>query len=146
MKKTGRSARPEDEAGPGPLFPIVGVAASAGGVESFQRLLPRLPADAGMAFVIAPPPSAQPAGVLASLFAGATPMPVREAAPWTVVRPNHVYVIPPDKPMRIVHSVLARALQLEGEPALQPVDYFFRSLAADRKVLGIGLMLSRGCD
>ncbi len=95
-----------------------------------------------MAFVIAPSPSARPAGVLASLFAGATPMPVRAATPWTVVKPNHVYVIPPDKPMRIVHSVLARALRSEWGQARQPVDYFFRSLAADRRALGIGLMLS----
>jgi signal transduction histidine kinase len=150
MKKPGRSVRAEDgaraeagaETNPASLFPIVGVAASAGGVESFQRLLPHLPADTGMAFVIAPPRSAQPAGVLASLFAGATPMPVREAAPWTVVKPNHVYVIPPDQPMRIVHSVLARAPRSAGGPARQPIDYFFRSLAADRRALGIGLMLS----
>jgi signal transduction histidine kinase len=95
-----------------------------------------------MAFVIAPPPSAQSAGALASLFAGATPMPVREAAPRTVVKPNHVYVIPPDTPMRIVHSVMALAPRSEAGPARQPVDYFFRSLAADRRALGIGLMLS----
>lgn len=95
-----------------------------------------------MAFVIAPPPSAEPARILASQFAGATSMPVSEAAPRTVVKPNHVYVIPPDKPMRIVHSVIARAPHSDAGPAHRPVDYFFRSLAADRKALGIGLMLS----
>src|SRR4029077_14204264 len=126
----------------GALFPVVGVAASAGGVESFRRLLPHLPGDTGMGIVIAPPPWAQSAGVLASLFAAATPMPVREAAPRTVVKPNHVYVIPPDKPMRIVHSVLGWAPPSEGGPARQPIDYFFRSLAADRRARGIGLMLS----
>jgi PAS domain S-box-containing protein len=142
MNKSGRLVRPEGEARPGSIFPIVGVAASAGGVESFRRLLPHLPADTGMAFVIAPFSTARPAGVLASLFAGATPMPVREAAPWTFVKPNHVYVIPPDKPTRIVHSVLARAPGSEARRARQPVDCFFRSLAADRRAPGIGLMLS----
>jgi signal transduction histidine kinase len=142
MKKPGRSLYPRDEAGPGSLFPVVAVAASAGGVESFKRLLPHLPVDTGMAFVIAPPPSAEPAGVLASFFADATPMPVREAAPRTVVKPNHIYVIPPDKPMRILHSVLAMAPRSHAGTPRQPIDYFFRSLAADRRALGIGLMLS----
>ena len=104
MKKSGLSVRPEDPSRPSSLFPIMGIGASAGGVESFNRLLPHLPVDAGMALVIAP-------------------MPVREDAPWTVVKPDQVYVIPPDKPIRIVHSALARTPRSEG-------------------ALGIGLMLS----
>ncbi len=144
MKKSGRAISPEDEAegDTASLFPVVGVAAPVGGVESFRRVLPHLPVDTGMAFVIAPPPCTQPASVLASLLAGATPMPVREAALRTVLKPNHVYVIPPDQPMRIVDSVLVRAPRSEAGQARRPVDYFFRSLAADRGALGIGLMLS----
>jgi PAS domain S-box-containing protein len=108
MKKSGRSVRAEDSARPGSLFPIVGVASSAGGVESLRRRLPHLAGDKEVAFVIAHSPSAEPT--------------VREAAPRTVVKPNYGYVIAPDKPMRIVHSVLVPASRADNITRLQAIQ------------------------
>ncbi len=142
MKKPYLSVRFEDEPGPGSLFPVVAIAASGPGVESVRRLLPRFPVDSGMAFVITPTPSAQSAGALVSLLAGATLTPIREVASWTGVKPNNVYVVPSDRPVRIVHLVLMFAPRPDGGTSPNPTDYFFRSLAADRGTLAIGLMLS----
>lgn len=124
----------------GALFPIVGVGASAGGLEALTQLLKALPVDTGMAYVLvqhlAPCPSA-----LAEILSKATKMPVREVSDATTVEPDHVYVIPPDRSMTVVRGVLQ--LQPRAVGAMhQPVDQFFRSLAEDRQHQAIGVVLS----
>ncbi len=69
-------------------------------------------------------------------------MPINVATGKTRVEPNQVYLIPPDTPMKIADSVLALAPRSEKRKATRPTDYFFRSLASDRKALGIGVVVS----
>jgi len=126
-------------------FPIVGVGASAGGLEAFTQLLEHLPADTGMAFVFIQHLAPQHPSMLASLLSRTTAMPVTEVQQGTPVQPNHVYIIPPNTLMRIAGDVLELKPRPEERGAPRPIDYFFRSLAVDRKTISIGVVLS-GAD
>jgi two-component system, chemotaxis family, CheB/CheR fusion protein len=85
----------------GQSFPIVGVGASAGGLEAFSQLLRYLPVDSGMAFVLVQHLDPDHESALTEILARAAAMPVREAKDKVVVQTNHVYVIPPDKRLTV---------------------------------------------
>jgi len=126
-------------------FPIVGVGASAGGLEAFTGFLQHLPANTGMAFIFVQHLAAQHASMLVSLLSRSTAMPVKEVRHGTPVKPNHVHVIPPNALMRIAGGVLELEPRPEERGAPRPIDYFLHSLAADRKAGAIGVILS-GAD
>jgi two-component system CheB/CheR fusion protein len=126
-------------------FPIVGVGASAGGLEAFTGLLQHLPADTGMAFIFVQHLAPQHASLLVSLLLRSTAMPVMEVQHGTLVKANNVYVIPPNALMRIAGDVLELEPRPEERGAPRPIDYFLHSLAADRKAAAIGVILS-GAD
>ena len=130
-----------DEPGDGASFPIVGVGASAGGLEAFTQLLKALPADTGMAFVLVQHLAPTHASALAEILSRATTMPVMEVQDEPTVEPNHVYVIPPDRSMIIVRGAL-QLLPREGRGLHRPVDQFFRALAEDQRHQAIGVVLS----
>jgi two-component system, chemotaxis family, CheB/CheR fusion protein len=112
------------------LFPIVGIGASAGGLEAFGSLLSALPADTGMAFVVISHLDPTHASALPEILARATSMPVTEAVNDQAVESNHVFVMPPGQEMTIDQGRLQ--LQPRAAQALhRPVDLFFRSLADD---------------
>src|SRR6266702_5238257 len=83
----------------GDLFPIVGVGASAGGLEAFTRLVEQLPPDTGMAFVLVQHLDPEHESKLPQLLGRATNLPVLEVVNNTRVKPNHIYVIPPNRTM-----------------------------------------------
>src|SRR5271154_5502993 len=87
-------------------FPIVGIGASAGGLEAFRQMLGKLPVDTGMGFVLVQHLDPTHASQLTSLLSRATRLPVSEARNRTAVRPNHIYVIPPNKGITVVNRVL----------------------------------------
>ena len=95
---------PSDERTPAAPFPIVGIGASAGGLEALTQLLKALPADTGMAFVLVQHLAPSHPSALADILSRATRMPVREVRDEPTVEPNHVYVIPPDRSMIIVRG------------------------------------------
>jgi two-component system CheB/CheR fusion protein len=126
----------------GEHFPIVGIGASAGGLEAIKPLLKRLPADMGMAFVVVQHLHPEHASQLANLLGNLSRMPVIEARDGTAAEPDHVYVIPPDAALTISGGVL-RLSAREAAPARHmTIDTFFRSLAADAKNRAIGVVLS----
>ncbi|HEX5050237.1 MAG TPA: chemotaxis protein CheB [Planctomycetota bacterium] len=125
----------------GPSFPIVGVGASAGGLEAFTQLLTALPPDAGMAFVLVQHLAPSHPSALAEILSRATKMPVTEVLGESTVEVDHVYVIPPDRSMVIARGRL-QLLQREGRGIHRPIDQFFRALAADRRHRAIGVVLS----
>src|SRR5262245_27119847 len=86
------AAREDEVTGP---FPIVGVGASAGGIEAFTQMLQALPSDTGMAFVLIQHLDPSHESMLTDIFSRATDMPVKEVRSRTRVAPDHVYVIPP---------------------------------------------------
>jgi two-component system CheB/CheR fusion protein len=124
-------------------FPIVGVGASAGGLDAFQKLLAHVPADSGLAFVLVQHLEAKRASLLSGTLSKGTRMKVAQAVEGARVEPNHVYVIPPGTQMAIEQGVL-RLSTPDGEdhrPHL-PIDFFLQSLAADRGRQAIGVVLS----
>src|SRR5436189_611808 len=105
----GRSvtrSSPSAESSSSKLFPIVGIGASAGGLEAFSDLLHALPADTGMAFVLVQHLDPSHESMLTEIMARATGMPVREAGDGMTVQPDHVYVTPPGRDLTITDGVL----------------------------------------
>ncbi|MFN6569424.1 chemotaxis protein CheB [Dendronalium sp. ChiSLP03b] len=126
------------------LFPIVGMGASAGGLEAFAELLSHLPTDTGMAFVLIQHLSPDKKSLLAEILSRSTEMPVREVRDGMSVEPNHVYVIPPNTTMTISQGILKLRPRDKVYGLSKTVDAFFISLAEDRGNKAIGVVLSGG--
>jgi two-component system CheB/CheR fusion protein len=124
---------------------VVGIGASAGGLEALQKFFRALPADSGLAFVIITHLDPVRESHFAHVLARYTAMPVEEASHGTAVEPNKVYVIPPGKYLSLHEGVLRLSdLGEPGAPAAPriPIDFFFRSLAEDCRERAIGIVLS----
>ena len=143
-EKSARAVDPtteEREGSVGVPFPVVGVGASAGGLEAFTALFRAMPADTGMAFVLVQHLAPEHASSLAEIVSRSTPMPVAEVGGDLEVRPNHLYVMPPDRYLEVSGGVL-RLVPREAHGRQRSVDRFFRSLAVSQKQLAIGVVLS----
>jgi two-component system CheB/CheR fusion protein len=124
------------------LLPVVGVGASAGGLEAFRLLLGELPHQTGMAFVLVQHLAPQHESKLAELLAKDCALPVTEAIEGETVRPDHVYVIPPNADLALDGGRLRLTPRdAERVPHL-PVDHIFRSLAEKQQGRAIGVVLS----
>lgn len=124
----------------GVSFAIVGIGASAGGLEAFKQLFQALPEQTGMAFVLVQHLAPTHPSALAEILSRETKMPVAEVQGEAEVLPNHVYVIPPDRSMVIAGGMLQL---LPRQPGVhRPVDQFFRSLAKEQGERAIGVVLS----
>lgn len=124
-----------------PLY-IVGVGASAGGLEALTELFSSLAADTGMAFVLIQHLSPQHSSMLGSFIQKATSMKVSEAREGTVVEADQIYVIPPRSTLEIFHGVLHLNPLPEPHGSVMPIDVFFQSLAQDKRNLTLGVVLS----
>jgi two-component system CheB/CheR fusion protein len=134
--------RPEPQPPRRALFPIVGVGASAGGLEAFTQLLQALGAGTEMAYVLVQHLDPSHESVLTELLAKATEMPVRQVSDATPVEPNHAYVIPPNVDMIIAQGILRLTPRTETHGHHMPIDRFLRSLAEDQRSNAIGIILS----
>ena len=130
-----------DERTPGISPAVVGVGASAGGLEAFTELLSHLPDDTGMAFVLIQHLDPKHESHLAELLSKASKMPVSEVKGQTRAEANHVYVIPPQCNLGISDGVLDTSSRPDSGRNM-PVDSFLRALAADRGSRAIGVILS----
>jgi two-component system CheB/CheR fusion protein len=126
----------------GGTFPIVGVGASAGGLEAFTELLTALPLNTGMAFVLIQHLEAEHESMLTQLLSKVTQMPVAEVRKTTRVEPNHIYVIPANADLDLVGEVLRVSIRKAGPGRHLPIDHFFRTLAEAHGHLAIGVVLS----
>ncbi len=124
------------------LFPIIGIGASAGGLEALELFLKNVPFSSGMAFVIVQHLDPTHKGIMAELLQRSTPMPVEQITDDLVVKKNHVYIIPPNKDLTLFHGVLRLLDPVKPRGLRLPIDYFFRSLADDLMELSIGVILS----
>jgi two-component system CheB/CheR fusion protein len=152
MKK--RSGPKMRKKGPAPLppvplrprtqntFPIVGIGASAGGLEALELFLKHVPAGSGLAFVIVQHLDPTHKGIMVELLQRVTPMPVVQVKDRLKVAPDRVYVIPPNKDMSILHGVLHLLEPAAPRGLRLPIDFFFRSLADDCQARSIGVILS----
>jgi two-component system CheB/CheR fusion protein len=122
--------------------PIVGMGASAGGLEAFQAFFSSMPADSGMAFVLVQHLDPRHETLMPELLARHTPMPVQLVADDTPVRVNHVYVIPPNATLTIDECNLRVTGPDRSRGRRMPIDRFFRSLAEDQGDDAVGIVLS----
>ncbi|MBD2453846.1 PAS domain-containing protein [Nostoc sp. FACHB-87] len=126
------------------LFPIVGIGASAGGLEAFTQLLSHLPKNTGMGFVFIQHLSPDKKSILAEILSQTTEMPVTQVENGMEVEPNHVYVIPPNAMMTISEGKLNLSPRQKIRGQVMSVDTFFFSLAQERGSKAIGVVLSGG--
>src|SRR5215471_17761667 len=132
------ATRPSD----GATFPIVGIGASAGGLEALEQFLRNVPAKSGVAIVVVQHLDPTHKGMLVELLQRSTRMRVEQAKDGVAVEPNHVYVIPPNKDMSLLHGKLHLLPQASPRGLNLPIDFFFRSLAEDQHERSIGVILS----
>lgn len=124
-----------------PGFPIVGVGASAGGLEAFTNLLKALPPKPDMAFVLVPHLDPTHESAMTDLLGRATAMPVLQVHDGIRLKRNQVYVIPPNRDMTISDGMLRLVTREPGGPHM-PIDTFLRSLAFNLRSNAIGVILS----
>ncbi len=123
-------------------FPIVGIGASAGGLEAYTQLLRELPSDLNVALVLIQHLDPTYKSMLTELLSRTTKLAVLEVTDGVRVKPRHVYVIPPNTAMTISERVLHLTSRVEVEGKHMPIDHFLQSLAADQKSRAIGVILS----
>jgi two-component system, chemotaxis family, CheB/CheR fusion protein len=144
--KTGDTSPSRGKKHPQPApkksFPVAGIGASAGGLEAFTALLKHLPVDTGMAFVVVQHLSPTHDGILPTLLAKTTKMPVLEVSNGMKVEPNHVYVIPPNASMAITDGSLKLLPRQMTQGQTRSIDFFFQSLAEARGHESVGIILS----
>ena len=134
---TAKSRASEDRS-----FPIVGIGASAGGLEAIDGLLRNLPDTTGLAFIVIQHLDPTHKGMMVELLQRATPMKVVQIRDRQRVEPNRVYVIPPNKDISILRGVLHLLEPAAPRGLRLPIDFFFRALAADQKSRSMGVILS----
>jgi two-component system CheB/CheR fusion protein len=123
-------------------FSIVGIGSSAGGLEALQKLFTAMPADSGLAFVIAAHLDPTQKSHLSELLARCTKMPVVPIETSIKVEPDHVYVIAPDQELTIRQGIVHTNKPTAPRGHRHPVDSFFRSLAEDQGERAIAIVLS----
>ena len=143
VKKAGVKSVPPRVTRRRRAFPVVGVGASAGGLEAFTQLLEHLPATSGMAYVLIQHLDPTHASQLPEILSRKSTMPVTEVRGETPVEANHVYVIAASENLRIEKGILQPvARPTETGVRNMVIDDFFESLALDRGNLAFGIVLS----
>ena len=124
------------------VFPVIGIGASAGGLEALNTLFEKMPEDTGAAFVVVQHLAPTKESSMPELLGRHSRLPVHQVTNNLRIERNTVYLIPPDKNLSIADGIL-QLLQLAGSSGIRhPIDFFFRSLALDRKEAAIGIILS----
>jgi two-component system CheB/CheR fusion protein len=132
------SADPESP----PDLHVVGIGASAGGLEALERLFKAMPTRSGLAFVVLQHLSPDFKSLMDELLARHTSLPIRRAEDGMIVEPNHVYLLPPKKGMIISGGRLLLTDKDPDQDLSLPIDHFFRSLAQDAGRCAIAIVLS----
>jgi two-component system CheB/CheR fusion protein len=121
---------------------IVGIGASAGGLEAFKSFFANTPADTGLAFVLVQHLSPDHKSMLAELLGKTTAMDVIEAADGMEVKPNCVFIIPPNATLTVREGRLKVVRPAPPRDRRRPIDTFFQSLAEDQGESAIGIILA----
>ena len=123
-------------------LPIVGVGASAGGLEAFEQFFTNMPSDSGIAFVLVQHLDPTHKSILNELVSRYTKMKVYEVKDGMKVEPNCIYIIPPNRDMAILHGTLQVMEPESPYGHREPIDFFLRSLAQDQGEHSICIILS----
>lgn len=123
-------------------FTVVGIGASAGGLDAFKKFFNVMPSESGMAFIIVQHLDPSHASITADLIARHTLMKVVQIEDQMPVQANHIYVIPPNKDLAIRNNQLYLQIPEQPHGLRLPIDFFFRSLADDQDEKAVGIILS----
>ena len=123
-------------------FPVVGIGASAGGLEALEQFFTSMPANSGIAFVVIQHLDPNHKGIMPELLQRVTDMKVISVTDHLKIKPDSVYVIPTNKSMSILNGALHLFEPVETRGLRLPIDFFFRSLAEEKKDKSIGIILS----
>ncbi|GAB2556891.1 chemotaxis protein CheB [Spirosoma areae] len=125
------------------LFPVVGIGASAGGLEAFKKLIKAIPPNSGMAYVLVQHLSPTHESQLPELLQKFAPIPVLEISDDIEVKPDHIYILPSNKMLVANDGVLELSPRTTKKNELHlPIDLFFTSLAEIHQSQAIGVVLS----
>jgi two-component system CheB/CheR fusion protein len=138
LKKVKQGKKPKE----GISSPIVGIGASAGGLETLNAFFSIMPPDSDMAFVVIQHLSPQHKSIMASLVDKHTRMTVIQIEDGTKIEPNHVYLNPPGKNVAIFNRRLHLIEPVKSSAINMPIDFFFRSLSEDQHEKAISIILS----
>jgi two-component system CheB/CheR fusion protein len=127
---------------PASPFPIVGIGASAGGLEALEKVLAHVPERSGLAFVVVQHLDPTVEDLLPELLQRITSMQVFQARDRMRVNPDCVYVIPPNKDMALRLGLLRLSVPQAARGLRLPIDFFLRSLAEDLREHSVGMILS----
>lgn len=142
-RASARKAAPEPPFS-GDELPVVGIGASAGGLEPIETFFDRISTDSGVAFVVVQHMDPHHKSIMAELLGRHTEMPVRMAENRMQVAPNTVYVNPPGKYLTLFHGMLHLSDPDPDQGVRFPIDSFLRSLAEDRGHRSVSILLSGG--
>ncbi len=123
-------------------FYVVGIGASAGGLEALERFFRSMPEKSGMAFIVVSHLDPNHVSIMPELVQKATKMKLFQAEDGMVVEPNHVYVAPANRDLAILHGIIQLIEPLEPHGFRLPIDFFFKSLSEDLGEKAICIILS----
>ena len=123
-------------------FYVVGIGASAGGLDALERFFEHMPENAGMAFIVVTHLDPDHVSIMPELIQKSTKMKLFQAEDGMVIQPNHVYVAPANRDLGILHGTIQLIEPLEAHGFRLPIDFFFKSLSADLGEKAICVILS----
>jgi two-component system, chemotaxis family, CheB/CheR fusion protein len=123
-------------------FPIIGIGASAGGLEALELFLKNIPKNSKIAVVIVQHLDPTRKDMMVELLQRVTTLQVVQVKERTLIQPNYIYIIPPNKDMSVFHGTLHLFKPAEPRGQRLPIDFFFRSLADDQQERSVGVILS----
>jgi two-component system CheB/CheR fusion protein len=124
------------------ILPVVGLVASAGGLDAYKAFLDAMPANSGMAFVLIPHLDPRHESMMAPLLARHSDMPITEAREQQPLQPDHIYVIPPDRYLTLHAGVIQVSRPPDPTGGEIAIDPFLLSLADDQQERAICIILS----
>jgi two-component system, chemotaxis family, CheB/CheR fusion protein len=123
-------------------FYVVGIGASAGGLDALEKFFGHMTEDSGMAFIVVSHLDPNHVSIMPELIQKSTQMKLFQAEDGMVIEPNHVYVAPANRDLAILHGVIQLIEPLEAHGFRLPIDFFFKSLSADLGEKAICIILS----
>jgi two-component system CheB/CheR fusion protein len=127
---------------PSNSFYVVGIGASAGGLEALESFFSNMPVNSGMAFIVVTHLDPNHISIMPELIQKSTKMKLFQAGDEMLVKPNHVYVAPANWDIALFHGKIQLIEPLEAHGFRLPIDFFFKSLAADFGEKAISIILS----
>lgn len=143
MDKKAKPAIPVTESSVS--FPVVGIGASAGGLDAFKKLLGAIRRNSGMAYILIQHMSADHESMLPELLAKVTEIPVHAIKDEIHLEPDNIYVMPSGQLLTAVDGVLKLSPKDESNRGIKTIDLFFSSLGIVHQNFAVGIVLS-GAD